>query len=156
MGPRMTDIAIIGAGPYGLSIAAHLNKTRCDFRVFGKPMQTWREHMPRGMRLKSEGFASGLYEPDGDFTLSQYCQDRGLGYADTGRPVEIDTFINYGIAFQTRFAPMVEDRMVTVVRPGGAGGFEVVLQDGESLACRRAVMAIGLGYYAHIAPPLDE
>jgi cation diffusion facilitator CzcD-associated flavoprotein CzcO len=64
----MCDVAIIGAGPYGLSIAAHLKVRGLDFRIFGSPMHTWLSHMPKGMRLKSEGFASGLYDPQSTFT----------------------------------------------------------------------------------------
>jgi FAD-dependent urate hydroxylase len=52
------DLAIIGAGPYGLSIASHLAQTGLSFRIFGSPMKSWSGHMPRGMHLKSEGFAS--------------------------------------------------------------------------------------------------
>jgi cation diffusion facilitator CzcD-associated flavoprotein CzcO len=58
----MGEVAIIGAGPYGLSIAAHLREAGLDFRNFRGPMQTWIEHMPQGMRLKSEGFGSSLYD----------------------------------------------------------------------------------------------
>ena len=39
----MTDVAVIGAGPYGLSLAAHLRARGADIRVFGFPMQSWRE-----------------------------------------------------------------------------------------------------------------
>jgi len=63
------DVAIIGAGPYGLSIAAHLKAHGVDFRIFGHPMHTWLAHMPKGMRLKSEGFASRVYDPASTFTL---------------------------------------------------------------------------------------
>jgi 2-polyprenyl-6-methoxyphenol hydroxylase-like FAD-dependent oxidoreductase len=70
-----TDIAIIGAGPYGLSLAAHLAAAGLDFRIFGRPMQFWREHMPEGMVLKSEGFASSLWHPHGALTLKEYCQE---------------------------------------------------------------------------------
>ena len=34
------------------------------FRIFGRPMHTWREQMPNGMILKSDGFASNLSDPD--------------------------------------------------------------------------------------------
>ncbi len=81
------DVAIIGAGPYGLSIAAHLAKTDFSFRIFGSPMQSWRKHMPKGMHLKSEGFASDLYDPDASFTLRDYCEEKNLPYSDIGRPV---------------------------------------------------------------------
>jgi len=33
------DIAVIGAGPYGLSAGAHLKASGVNVRVFGEPMQ---------------------------------------------------------------------------------------------------------------------
>jgi cation diffusion facilitator CzcD-associated flavoprotein CzcO len=56
----MIETAIIGAGPYGLSIAAHFRSRGISFRVFGRPMDSWLRHMPKGMHLKSDGFASNL------------------------------------------------------------------------------------------------
>ena len=51
---RMTAPAVvIGAGPYGLSVAAHLRARGVPVRVFGEVMSSWRLHMPRGMCLKS-------------------------------------------------------------------------------------------------------
>src|ERR1700760_1616078 len=87
---KVCDVAIIGAGPYGLSIAAHLRAAGVDFRIFGKPMGFWRDHMPDGMHLKSEGFASSLSEPSGKFTLGAFCKERGLDYADLGSPVPLE------------------------------------------------------------------
>src|ERR1035441_5387123 len=71
------DVAIVGAGPYGLSIAAHLTAMGVNFRIFGNPMEFWLNHMPKGMHLKSEGFASSLYDPDSVFTLEAYCKEAG-------------------------------------------------------------------------------
>jgi hypothetical protein len=50
-----TEVAIIGAGPFGLSLAAHLAAERVGFRIFRKPMQFWRTQMPEGSVLKTEG-----------------------------------------------------------------------------------------------------
>src|SRR6185312_16558536 len=41
---RDCEVAIIGAGPYGLSLAAHLAASKVSFRVFGRPMELWRHH----------------------------------------------------------------------------------------------------------------
>ena len=81
------DVAIIGAGPYGLSIAAYLRALEVDFRIFGAPMHTWINQMPEGMCLKSDGFASTLYDPHSTFTLQRFCQENGIPYADVGLPV---------------------------------------------------------------------
>ena len=63
------DVAIVGAGPYGLSLAAHLRKAGVSMRQFGHVMHLWRTAMPAGMFLKSQGFASNLSDPDGTHTL---------------------------------------------------------------------------------------
>jgi thioredoxin reductase len=147
------DVAIIGAGPYGLSIAAHLKARHVNFRIFGHPMHTWLTHMPKGMRLKSEGFASSLYDPDSAFTLEAYCRDKGITYAKIGLPVPLEVFAAYGLEFQRRFVPELEARLVKSIRRS-AQGFRIGLEDGESVAARRAVMAIGLTHYEYIPPVL--
>jgi hypothetical protein len=96
----IVDVAIIGAGPYGLSIAAHLAARGVSYRIFGSPMHTWLTQMPRVMRLKSEGFASTLYDPDSAFTLAKYCAQQGIPYADLGLPIPLVTFASYGQEFQ--------------------------------------------------------
>ena len=137
----MCDVAIIGAGPYGLSIAAYLKARAVDFRIFGNPMQTWQSHMPRGMRLKSEGFASSLYDPDSEFTLAAYCKQQGIPYADIGLPVSLETFSAYGLAFQRKFVQELEN-IAVVKLERSAEGFQLTLQDGEIVRARRVVMAV--------------
>ena len=85
--------------------------------------------MPEGMVLKSEGNGSNLYDPEGELTLKRFCADRGLPYKDIGMPIPLSTFIDYGIAFQQRFVPRLEDRLVTDVKPTSYG-FELDLMDG--------------------------
>src|SRR5271168_5328523 len=111
----MLEVGIIGAGPYGLSVAAHLRRTGVAFRIFGRPMDSWLAHMPKGMMLKSDGFASDLYDPDRHLPLRQFCSERGIEYADTGIPVRIETFVDYGLAFQERLVPQLEDKLVSSV-----------------------------------------
>ncbi|HJS85509.1 MAG TPA: FAD-dependent oxidoreductase [Acetobacteraceae bacterium] len=151
----MSDVAIIGAGPYGLSIAAHLAQAGSRFRIFGSPMQTWRERMPAGMRLKSEGFASSLYDPKGEFPLSRFCRDRGIPYAPVGLPVELRTFCEYGMEFQRRYVPMLEPTRVEWIGHGPRG-FEARLASGETTIFRQVVCAVGIEHYAHVAPALAE
>jgi thioredoxin reductase len=149
-----TAVAIIGAGPYGLSLAAHLSKRGVPYRIFGPPMQVWRTQMPDGMRLKSDGFASDLYDPDRRFTLGQYCRNHGIAYADYGMPVRRETFVAYALAFQKKFVPTLEPAYVVNVRRA-AGAFALRLQDGETFAARAIVMATGISYFSHVPEPLS-
>jgi thioredoxin reductase len=149
----MLDTAIIGAGPYGLSIAAHFRARGIPFRIFGRPMDTWLNHMPKGMMLKSDGFASNLYDPESAYTLSQFCAERGVEYADTGIPVRLETFNSYGLAFQSRMVPELERKVVVGV-DRGPQVFRLLLEDGESVNVQRVVLAIGITHFEHIPSTL--
>jgi thioredoxin reductase len=148
-------VAVIGAGPYGLSVAAHLSARRIPFRIFGEPMGSWRHNMPQGMFLKSEGHASSLSDSEAIDTLAHFSARNRIPYRDFGLPVPIDVFIEYGIDFQRRHAPQVEQTAVTGVRRS-ARGFELTLANGESVYCSQVVVAIGFAPFRHIPDMLSR
>ena len=150
---NIADVVIVGAGPYGLSVAAHLAVSGVRFRIFGHPMSIWQKHMPKGMRLKSEGFASSLSDPRAQFTLRHYCQQEGIEYADVGEPVRLETFIAYGLAFQRKFVPNLEEKFVVSLQESPVG-FELQLEDGEKVLARSVVVAVGISYYSYLPPVL--
>jgi thioredoxin reductase len=145
----MLEATIIGAGPYGLSIAAHFRRRGIPFRIFGRLMDSWQAHMPKGMCLKSDGFASNIYDPDGDFTLRHFCAERGIEYSDAGIPVRLDTFSAYGLAFKERKVPQLEDKLVTSV-DRLPSGFRLGLDNGETVTARRVVLAVGITHFEHV------
>jgi len=151
----MLEVGIIGAGPYGLSVAAHLRRTGVSFRIFGRPMDSWLAHMPKGMMLKSDGFASDIFGPDGAFTLKNYCSEQGIEYADVGIPVSLDTFAAYGLAFRERLVPELEDIQVTQLSRTD-GGFLLHLEGGETVAARRIVLAVGITHFQHVPANLEN
>jgi len=148
------DTVIIGAGPYGLSLAAHVRATGQSFRIFGAPMDFWSKHMPRGMLLKSEGFASDLFDPHNELTLKAYCAEHGIEYRDIGLPVRLDTFIAYGNEFQRRHVPELENLQIRSVSRGAAG-FEVITEADETIAARRVVVAAGIKNFAYVPPEFN-
>ncbi len=149
-----TDVAIVGAGPYGLSVAAHLRRAGLAVRQFGLPMNLWRGSMPRGMYLKSQGFASNLSDPDGAFTLAAFCRSSGRPYADYGLPVPLDTFIAYGEWFQQSAGLAVTEVMVTSLTRQ-PGGYQLGLADGETVTARQVVLAIGVEHFAYLPRELS-
>ncbi len=146
------DVAIVGAGPYGLSVAAHLRAAGLSHRQFGYPMHLWRSMMPRGMFLKSQGFASNLSDPAGTHTLAAFCLATARPYRDYGLPVSLETFLAYGDWFQAAHAPDLEETLVTEVS-GQGGAFTLHLADGSTARARQVVVAAGVQHFA-VVPDL--
>lgn len=149
------DVAIIGAGPHGLSLAAHLGARGVDFRIFGKPMTTWSAHMPKDMILKSDGFASNLSAPSPESTLKAYCARHGIAYADQALPIPLDTFLAYANWFQRRYVPALEETNVTALQ-AEADGFALTLEQGERVRARSVVLAVGITWFAFTPPVLAK
>jgi len=117
-------------------------------------MHSWSHHMPRAMHLKSEGFASSLFDPEDSFTLEAYCAEKGVPYGDIGVPVPIETFIAYGLEFQQRWVPQVENVEIASLGESG-GGFELTSSEGETVRARRVVVAAGIVRFAYLPPLLS-
>jgi predicted ATP-grasp superfamily ATP-dependent carboligase len=143
------DVAIVGAGPYGLSVAAHLGARGISVREFGLPMHPWRTAMPAGMFLKSQGFASNLSDPAGTHTLEAFCKATGRRYASYGLPVPLATFIAYGEWFQRELVPGVEQAAVSRLLPVD-GGWELTLATGETARARQVVVAAGIEHFGYV------
>ncbi len=140
-----SDVVIVGAGPYGLSVARHLRTVKgLEVRVFGEPMSFWNQNMPAGMFLRSNWTATQIADPDGRLTLEAF-------QAATGRrfslPVPLDDFVQYGLWYQSQAVPDVERRIVMRVETDSAG-FRVHFADGEALATRRVIVAAGIASFA--------
>jgi FAD-dependent urate hydroxylase len=138
-----TDVAIVGAGPYGLSAAAHLRRAGVDARCFGDPMSFWRG-MPKGMFLRSNYGATNIGALHGDLSLDAFQQDSGRTIT---QPVPLADFVDYGLWVQRRAVPDVDERLVKRVQRD-AEGFVVTLEDGARLAARRVVVAGGIERFA--------
>ncbi|MFI2204037.1 FAD-dependent oxidoreductase [Streptomyces sp. NPDC020192] len=152
-------VAVIGAGPFGLSTAAHLRARGIPARVFGDPMVSWRAHMPDGMLLKSTPAASSLDCPQPGHTLADYCDAAGIRRLAADEDIiPVETFIAYGEWFQQRLLPGLEQvRVVSVDRATDSdrsGGFELKLDSGELFTARAVVVATGLSGLAHLPPEL--
>ncbi|MET8951263.1 FAD-dependent oxidoreductase [Streptomyces sp. NPDC004393] len=148
-------VAVIGAGPFGLSTAAHLRARGIPVRVFGEPMVSWRDHMPEGMLLKSTPVASNIDAPQSGHTLVDYCDAAGIPRLVTDEDIiPVEAFIGYGEWFQEKLVPELERvRVVSVDRRPG-GGFDLKLDSGEQFAARAVVVATGLSGLAHLPPEL--
>ncbi len=149
-----SEVLIIGAGPFGLSISSHLRAIGVDHRIVGRPMDTWRAHMPIGMNLKSEPYASDISSPKAGFDVESYCRQHGLDYVERIGPLSLERFLGYADWFTEQLVPDVADVTVTGVKQV-SGGFGVTFGDDEPVSARQVVVATGVLPYAHIPGELS-
>jgi hypothetical protein len=138
------DVAVLGAGPYGLATTAHLRRAGAEVRIVGEPMFFWRT-MPTGMVLRSNWTATCIAEYEGPLSLDSYCAASGARFTT---PVPLERFLDYGAWVQQQVAPDVDSRAVERVEPDG-NGFLLGFADGERLRARRVVVAAGIASFVH-------
>jgi thioredoxin reductase len=150
-----TDVAIIGAGPNGMAVAAHLEASGIDRRIFGSPFSTWRHRMPKGMFLKSEPYASNIAAPGSGYQVRDYCRAEGLPYIERKQPLSLETFLSYGDWFASALVPDVEQVTISSVKPAD-GGFRLATDSGEEIWARHVVVATGIIPFAYIPTVLQD
>lgn len=146
------EVAIIGAGPYGLSLAAHLAAQNIPHRIFGRPMQFWSQIAEAaGERyLKSYCFGTNLSAPTPGYSLADYNTPRNL---ETFEPCSMENFAEYGRWFQESKVPWVEPLDVVNVEMRGSK-FAITLSSGERFLAAQVIVATGLAFFAHVPPVL--
>lgn len=147
-----TDIAIIGAGPYGMSAAAHLRAAGLEPVVFGRPMDFWSRNMPVGMLLRSSKNASSISDPARELTIERYEAAAGKTIP---RTVPVEDFIAYGLWFASQAVPAIDSRRVLRVEADGSR-FRLLLDDDTSLSTRRVVVAAGIAPFALYPPQFAD
>lgn len=157
--PGPAPVAVIGAGPYGLSVAAYLRAAGTPVRVFGVVMGSWRHDMASGMFLKSTPDAVDLAAPVPGAELADFVRAEGEPQLTELTPIPCTLFVRYGQWFQARHVGEVEESRVASVSRGPGEGFTVRLEDGEEFTASAVVVASGLtglaripGKLAHLAP----
>lgn len=143
------EVAVVGAGPFGLSVAAHLADRRV--RVFGQPMQTWRTRMPPDMRLRSDWDETSLSAPGERGSIDVWARAVGEPRQE---PIPLPTFLRYADWFRETFVPDSDPSDVAHVERG-AGGFRVATAAGDEVDARRVVVAVGVTPFPHAPAPFD-
>ncbi|WP_079050895.1 MULTISPECIES: FAD-dependent oxidoreductase [unclassified Streptomyces] len=149
-------VVVIGAGPYGLSVAAHLRGAGVPVRIFGEVMGSWRHAMATGMFLKSTPAATDLSAPRPGGRLADFRRVHGEEELTELTPIPCDVFVRYGMWFQERYVGEVDPaRVVAVDRaPRPSHGFLVRLDNGRELPAAAVVVATGLNGLASIPEEL--
>lgn len=141
---------IVGAGPFGLAMAAEAGRLGVPHAVLGEPMSFWKRHMPAGMILRS---ASDWHlDPAGRDTIERFLATRGRTPSDA-EPLPLDLYLAYAEWFAE--AKGIRARAARVVSLDSRGdGFIASLDDGTTLSAERVLLALGFGSFAHVPESL--
>jgi FAD-dependent urate hydroxylase len=148
-----TRLLIIGAGPFGLAMAAQAGELGIDYLIVGKPMDFWKANMPAGMYLRS---ASDWHlDPAGIHTIEQFLETQGLTPADV-EPLSLQFYLTYTQWFQ-------EQKQITVTQgfvqqldylEEGDYRYRAILDDSGVILAENVVIALGFKHFKHIPPEL--
>lgn len=142
-----TDVLIVGAGPYGISLSYDLHCAGVDFLVVGEPFSLWRRHVSSVMSLRSDVNASQVFARDGRFSLreflkSSYPADETARLARERIPVGVFRRYVDWILARLPYRPL--EQKVIRLEERDEGGFLAELADGRRIAARRVVLASGI------------
>jgi hypothetical protein len=145
----MPEVAVVGAGPFGLSVAAHLGGRA---RVFGRPMDTWRTRMPPDMLLRSAWEETSLSALGGAGSIDAWAAATGERRQE---PLPLQTFLRYAEWFRGRFVADHDPADVARVEPA-AGGYRITTTAGDAVDVRSVVVAVGVTPFPHAPPPFAD
>lgn len=141
-------LLVIGAGPFGLALSAYARYHNIEHVVVGRPMDYWKSQMPQGLHLRS-GIDWHL-DPFNEVTIERYLESTHRKPADV-EPLSRNFYLDYCEWFQSRKEIRVLPKLVhTLNYAGPTSSFEAVLDDGERIAARTVVVALGFRYFAHM------
>ena len=152
-GHAATELLIVGAGPFGLAMAAHARHLNIGHLMVGRPMGFWRTHMPTGMYLRSA--CDWHLDPQGVDTIEAFLRTQALTPRDV-EPLSLTRYLEYTHWFQERRE--IEPWPVLVERLDGTDGgghcFRATLSDGGTIDAANVVLAIGFEYFKNVPDDL--
>ena len=150
-----TDLLIIGAGPFGLSMAAYARHYNLDFSIVGKPMEFWKNNMPAGMYLRS-----GLdwhIDPEDEHTFYKFLESQNINPEDVN-PISLDLYLRYVEWFRREKGIDPINSYVTRIDHSNDNNypFRAHLDNNSIIESKATVIAIGFRYFKYIPKELSS
>ncbi len=149
-----TNLLIIGAGPFGLAMAAYASRLGLNYQIVGKPMEFWKANMPQGMYLRSA--CDWHLDPVEKDTIASFLKTQGLTAAQV-EPLSLEFYLRYAQWFQEQ--KRIEPVAVYLRRldySAKTARFQATTEDGRIINAARVVIAVGFKYFKHLPPEIFE
>lgn len=147
-----TNLLIIGAGPFGLSLAAYAKHLGIDHLVVGRPMEFWQKNMPNGMFLRSASDWS--LDPTDRFSIIAYLEALGKTPKEV-EPLSLEFYLQYAKWFQDGAGLQTIPEYVTRLEHSG-DCYLAYLENGKLIEAENIVIAIGMGYFQNMPSALTD
>ena len=142
-----TDLLIIGAGPFGLALAAQAANDRIEHVIVGKPMEFWRENMPKGMFLRSA--CDWHLDPLNIDTIDAFLSTQGKTSKDV-EPLSLDFYLSYVDWFRQQKniqpLPIYVEKLDT---SANNDRFISTTINGDTISAKHVALAPGFKHFAN-------
>ncbi len=152
MSKHKTDLLIVGAGPFGLAVAAQASHFGIDHVIVGKPMEFWKQNMPAGMYLRSA--CDWHLDPANIHTIDKFLEERRQTATDV-EPLSLDFYLSYAEWFQKqkRITPLP----LHIQRLDFADDrFTATTASGDTIEACNVVIAPGFTHFTNIPAELKS
>ena len=146
-------LLVIGAGPFGLAIAAYARRRGIEAIIVGRPMSFWKAHMPAGMYLRS-GIDWHL-DAGGDWTIARFLAEHDVR-PEVVRPFPLHIYLEYADWFAQQAHLDIRPHTVTRLEHEGDHRFVAALDDGRTLTAANIAVAVGFQYFFNVPPEIEQ
>ncbi|MDZ5472333.1 NAD(P)-binding domain-containing protein [Bacillus sp. 31A1R] len=142
----MLDVIIVGSGPFGISLAAHAVEKDLKYKLFGYPMDFWKNQMPQDMFIRTPHEFVSFSDPKEDYTVQKFEEETGIELVS---PLPRPIFVQYSEWFAQKTGIEFTTELVRKVTPIN-GYFEVITETGEKHTAKNVIIATGVTHYKHL------
>lgn len=148
----MLDLIIIGAGPYGISVAAHAAAKKLSYKLFGYPMDFWKNQMPQNMYIRTPHDLVSFSDPEGEYTIQLFAKETNT---DLESPLPRTVFVRYAFWFAERAGIQFTSELVRNVSYNGSF-YTITAESGDKLEAKNVVIATGVKDFQFIPSLYSE
>lgn len=136
----MKDLLIIGAGPYGLTTSGFAKSLGLDFEIVGMPMSFWREHVPKGLLLRTG--KDEHFDVECIHTMDAFFDECGASEEET-TPLPVSRYLDYSDWFiKKKSLSIINDYVRDLSQL--EKGFLAQMAGGRKITAKNVAVAVGM------------